>query len=303
MQMVGRVFHSGRQRKRLEEALQRSAHHQGVVPAQGVAVGGIIVDGAVYGQVGVVFVALEGAGIIERAGPGGDKLRGGPFAVGAHGGRHSLEVLPAVARVDTAVEIVGREVHRPAVNRHLHALTHIEELALHIGLEAGLQSRGTAFAADVHQSRSGFAIFGRGDTAHYLHTLDIVGRDGSHVYSFAGGEAVGACGVGGLLHLGVGIGLDAVDHEGSTERRGGIVVGLCDIFCLTQVGQICLPHFRILTHCPREHFHQIGKARGLQMLHGCLVDERRRGHAASFAGRDHYLTYLGVGRFQCYRDN
>lgn len=39
------------------------------------------------------------------------------------------------------------------------------------------------------------------------------------------------------------------------------------------------------------------------MLHGSLVDERGRGHAASFAGSDHYLTYLGVGRFQCYRDN
>ena len=64
MQMVGCVFHSGSQLKRLEEALQRSAHYQGIVPAQGVAVGGVIVDSTVYGEVGVVFVALEGAGII-----------------------------------------------------------------------------------------------------------------------------------------------------------------------------------------------------------------------------------------------
>lgn len=55
MQMVGCVFHSGSQLKRLEEALQRSAHYQGIVPAQGVAVGGVIVDSTVYGEVGVVF--------------------------------------------------------------------------------------------------------------------------------------------------------------------------------------------------------------------------------------------------------
>ena len=177
--------------ERRQTALFVGSEDEGVVERECVIVRFVEIDGVVDGQVGVIAVALKCAGIAQRRVPRQFESTDWTFQKAPQRTGHTLVVFTRISRVNLRIEIVGRHVDCPSVGGHPESFAHIEQPALHIGLEAGFKVAYAIFALDVDHARRDFAVFHRRNAADHLDCFNVVGRDGAHIHSFAHSRALG----------------------------------------------------------------------------------------------------------------
>ena len=165
-------------------------------------------------------------------------------------------------------------------------LAHAHEFAVLVGLEAGSERCGLAYAPDVDHATGEIAILGRGYAAHNFHALDVVGRDCSHVHAFVGHVAfeLGRSGIGRrtrhILHVGIAVDGSAIDHKQGAERRN-IIVGVIGLASsgshrarLAQLNGVHAAHVGGVGDVTWQEFEQVGETGGLQVGHCLAVDAR-----------------------------
>ena len=259
---------------------------------QGIAaiIRAIGVLGAV-GLVDVLFLVVERTREVEVRGEGQLVAFMLPALAQAGRYRHTLVVLQVVARVGLGVEVIGAHVQGQAALGPLQVLGGIQQFGAHIGLEAELQVVAAPTALDFHQSTGQVAVFHRRDAAHDFHTLDVIGRDAAHVHAGIGvvtGGGHEVPGSGQVLHVGIGRDGSAVDDEAGAQRRGGVVAAADGN--LADVDVVGGAQRRVMAAAAGQQFQQIGKTRGLQVLHRVFLDARRRGQTPVLLGGDDHLA-------------
>ena len=245
----------------------------------------------------VALDAVERSGVVDRAAQRVAVVRSG-FPAFFHAPRtgHAAVVLPRVARVGAGVEVVRADVHRQQVGlpAPLESLADVEELALQVGLEAGLEVAAALLALDLHQSARQVAVFDRGDALHDLHRGDFVRGERAHVDS--GVERYGNAVVArhaarqgaSVLHRRVVRERPPVHDERDAQRRGGVVGVGGGRFAQADV--VRCREGRIRRPSAGEQFEQVLEARRLEVLHRLAADVHGRDGSPDFGGRDDHVA-------------
>ncbi len=230
-------------------------------------------------EVGIHLGVVEGTGVVDARGEGDVERLAVESHIGTRREVDALIVLQVIAGIHLGIEVSA--IHVDDMLPNGEAFPHREHLAIFIRLEAGTQRGSTLDALDIHQSGGEVAIFGRGDAAHYLYALDVVGGDGTHIDTTVGEVAccVGTvCGAGrDILHLGVTAEAHAIHHEEGAQRGDGVVAVVADSTCGGEVAGLAKgdavdrSHIGVLRDITRQQFQDIGEAGRLNMLHGVTV--------------------------------
>ena len=190
-------------------------------------------------QVGVHFVVIERARVVGIGRQAHVVMVVQPLFVQTGRERHSFVVLQRVTGVGLGVEVVGTEVQTQVTRLPFQSFRQIEQLRAHVGLQSHVQVGTPFLSLDLHQTAGQVAVLYRGDAAHDLHLLDIIGRKRAHVDARIGEVAVGTLGVPcptDILHVGIGGDGCTIDHKLSAQRRGHILTAARG--CLTDMDHV-----------------------------------------------------------------